>query len=171
MAGAKPNPIFIYKLGEGSLFAMPRPAGGIFLYGAIDSLAQAGFTLVVSLLDSLNTQELGLFEEEYLCKLRGLDFLNLPIRDRSVPDSSDDYLAAVNSAYHHITAGGVAVAHCWAGIGRTGLFNASLLVRHGLDPGTAFNTVSRARGSSVPDTQEQIEWVYAHHEQLQALGP
>jgi protein-tyrosine phosphatase len=149
---------------------MRRPAGGVFLHGAISHLTEVGVTMIVSLLDHLNAFELGLQEEAYICSLNDIEFLNLPIRDGSVPIDSSDFLAAVDKTYRHIDAGGTVVAHCWAGVGRTGLFNASLLVRHGFDPGTAFLQVSQARGVTVPDTEEQVAWVYAHQQALQSDG-
>ena len=54
-----------------------------------------------------------------------------------------------------------------AGLGRTGLFNASLLVRDGSEPEEAFNLISKARGALVPDTRLQREWVIAHQTLLQ----
>ena len=163
-----PKPIFISQLGEGQLFAMQHPPGGVYLHGALTHLAETGITLIVSLLDEFDVSVLGLNEEEYICRLRDIEFLSLPIRDRSAPITSDTYLEAVNHAYDHIVAGGNALVHCWAGRGRTGLFNASLLVRHGEAPDSAFQQVSKARGVPVPDTQVQVEWVFAHREMLQS---
>ena len=163
-----PKPIFISQLGEGKLFAMPHPPGGVYLHGALTHLAETGITSIVSLLDEFDISVLGLAEEEYICQLRSIDFLHLPIKDRSAPIRSDEYLEAVNKTYDHIVVGGNAVVHCWAGCGRTGLFNASLLVRHGAAPEAAFQQVSEARGAPVPDTQVQVEWVFAHRDILQS---
>ncbi|MEQ9209713.1 MAG: hypothetical protein RLN96_07720, partial [Pseudomonadales bacterium] len=50
------------------------------------------------------------------------------------------------------------VLHCWAGIGRSGLLAATILVRMGHDSETVFDLVSKARGESIPETQEQEHW-------------
>jgi protein-tyrosine phosphatase len=48
--------------------------------------------------------------------------------------------------------------HCRAGIGRSGIAAAAVLVSLGHEPRDVFAMVSKARGVSVPDTDEQIEW-------------
>ncbi|MEW2490850.1 hypothetical protein [Streptomyces sp. NPDC048411] len=50
------------------------------------------------------------------------------------------------------------VTHCRAGIGRSSLLAAALLILNGVDPETAWNQIERARGLAVPDTAEQREW-------------
>src|SRR5262245_2271104 len=57
-------------------------------------------------------------------------------------------------------ANGKAVAiHCRAGIGRSSVIAACILVRHGYDVKSAFDTIARARGVAVPDTDAQRAWV------------
>jgi protein-tyrosine phosphatase len=57
---------------------------------------------------------------------------------------------------------GKAVAvHCRAGIGRSALIAACVLVRSGYDVDGAFDTIAKARGMAVPDTQAQHDWVAA----------
>ena len=50
-------------------------------------------------------------------------------------------------------------AHCFAGIGRSPLMIATVLVRHGLDVDAAWSRVSAARGLMVPDTDAQWQWL------------
>ena len=141
--------------------------GGVYLHGEIAHLKSLGITLVVSLLDELNTQALGLQLEDMACRAHDIAFIHSPVRDRSAPSSSDQFIEAVVTTYDHVVSGGHGLAHCWAGIGRTGLFAASLLVRHGTDPGAAFSQVGAARREPVPDTQEQVDWLLAHQQALQ----
>ena len=68
-----PKPIFISQLGEGKLFAMQHPLGGVYLHGAVTHLAETGITLIVSLLDEFDVSVLGLNEEEYICRLRNIE--------------------------------------------------------------------------------------------------
>ena len=55
--------------------------------------------------------------------------------------------------------GGNVGVHCRMGVGRSGVLAACCLVRCGMDSQSALNRVSDARGWSVPDTDEQREWV------------
>ncbi|MFI1018865.1 hypothetical protein [Streptomyces sp. NPDC020965] len=50
------------------------------------------------------------------------------------------------------------VTHCPAGIGRSSLLAAALLVLNGVQPNTAWVHLERARGLTVPDTAEQRDW-------------
>ena len=55
---------------------------------------------------------------------------------------------------------GKAVAvHCRAGIGRSSLIAACVLVLLGFAPGMAFDLIGKARGVKVPDTEGQRDWV------------
>ena len=55
--------------------------------------------------------------------------------------------------------GGKAVAiHCRAGIGRSALVAACILVRLGVATTDAFRAIGQARHCPVPDTPEQIDW-------------
>ena len=49
--------------------------------------------------------------------------------------------------------------HCRAGIGRSSLIAACVLVRAGHDVNSAFDTIAKARGVEVPDTEAQRAWV------------
>lgn len=51
------------------------------------------------------------------------------------------------------------VLHCRQGIGRTGLVAACLFLTKGLDPETAVQRLSAARGLTVPQTPEQRQWI------------
>jgi protein-tyrosine phosphatase len=57
---------------------------------------------------------------------------------------------------------GMAVAvHCRAGIGRSSLIAACVMVCGGADPAAAFDLIGKARGTAVPDTAAQRDWVVA----------
>lgn len=161
-----PKPIPIARLGNGQFYAIEKPMGGVYLHGEIAHLKSLGITLVVSLLDELNTQALGLSLEDMACRAHDIEFIHSPVRDRSAPSSSTHFIESVLATYDHVVQGGHGLAHCWAGIGRTGLFAASLLVRHGEEPHIAFNQVAAARGEPVPDTAEQVDWLLDHAQAL-----
>jgi len=58
-----------------------------------------------------------------------------------------------------LNAGKAAAIHCRAGIGRSSLIAACALVCSGLDARSAFDAISKARGLTVPDTDDQRRWV------------
>jgi protein-tyrosine phosphatase len=51
------------------------------------------------------------------------------------------------------------VIHCRAGIGRSSLIAAGVLITLGSDASVALAEIGRARGLRVPDTAEQDEWI------------
>ena len=61
--------------------------GGVYLDGEIAHLKSLGITLVVSLLDELNTQALGLMLEDMVCRSHDVAFIHTPVRDRSAPSA------------------------------------------------------------------------------------
>jgi protein-tyrosine phosphatase len=56
------------------------------------------------------------------------------------------------------------------GIGRAGLTAAILLVLNGYTPERACEELSRKRNFSVPDTDEQRDWVKALYQHMQEQG-
>ncbi len=138
---------------------MPRPRGGDWLDGEIQALAKAGVGVVVSLLTADEVADLELQDEERLCGDCGLRFISLPIPDRSVPFSTAEAGRTVDLILEELGAGRAVAVHCRMGIGRSSLIAACLLKSQGIGVDEAFAMISRARGFSVPDTEEQRVWV------------
>lgn len=67
------------------LAIMPRPRGGEWLEDEIRSLRAQGIDVLVSLLTPDEIAELELEHEAPCCASAGIEFLSLPIEDRSVP--------------------------------------------------------------------------------------
>jgi hypothetical protein len=66
---------------------------------------------------------------------------------------------------------GKAVAvHCRAGIGRSSLIAACVLVLLGFAPGMAFDRIGKPRGVKVPDTGGQRDWVDMFREAAKTGG-
>jgi len=144
---------------SGRLAISSRPRGGDWLEDEVRSWHQAGLNIIVSLLTDDEITDLSLKQETELCEAYGLKFLAFPIKDRGVPPSlraAVDFLRRLEKA---LAQGESLLIHCRQGIGRSALMAASLLVIIGLDPDSAFQRVSTARGVSVPETTEQREWV------------
>jgi len=51
------------------------------------------------------------------------------------------------------------VIHCRQGIGRSTVMAVAVLALRGMRAETAFDVIARARGCSVPDTDQQRDWV------------
>jgi protein-tyrosine phosphatase len=154
-----PQVFWIDRIGAGLVGIMPRPRGGDWLDGEIRSLAEAGVNVLVSLLTADEVAELELQDEERLCDDCGVRFISFPIQDRGVPFSISDARRTIGLILTELRAGKTVAVHCRMGIGRSALVAACLLKSQGIGVDEAFAMISRARGFSVPDTDEQKVWV------------
>lgn len=94
-------------------------------------------------------------------------YQRLPIQDNSVPRDADHLAEILLSIDRHIREEGAVYAHCWGGIGRTGLVVACWLQEQGRAPDDAlaelsakWSTVEKVyRAPKSPQTPEQVSWV------------
>lgn len=138
------------------LAIMARPRAGDWLEDEIHHWKRAGVEVVVSLLETEEIDDLDLRLEASLCLESGIEFLSFPIRDRGVPD---DLAEALRFASKVASLGKAVAIHCRAGIGRSSIMAAAVLVSHGVDAEAALSAISAARRTQIPDTDEQREWV------------
>ena len=164
----RPSIYKVAQLGEGFLAVMAKPVAGEWIDEEFLGIAHFGIKRLVSLLEQQEIKELGLSSAPTLCASNGVEYLHFPIQDRGVPSSLAKSHLLVENLHSNILRGTNTVIHCRAGIGRTGLLAAAVLVRHGYGATEAFHLVSKARGVQVPDTPEQYEWVVQHQKELQA---
>jgi protein-tyrosine phosphatase len=141
------------------LAIMPRPRSGEWLADEIAGWHRLGVQTVVSLLESHETRELDLADEESLCRAANLQFLSFPIADQGVPSNSVEFAKLVGLIAHRLRSGNSVAIHCRAGIGRSGLLGACVLGAFGIAPDSAFAMLGRARGVAVPNTDAQVAWV------------
>jgi protein-tyrosine phosphatase len=143
------------------LAIVPRPRGGDWLDDEMLALRDAGIDIVVSMLEESEAKELGLEQEEAATTRAGMEFVNFPIQDRGVPNLQhfNQFLAKLEKSIADSKRIGV---HCRGCIGRASVVTASLLIRSGIPASDAWNKIEEARGSPVPDTIEQLEWVDRH---------
>jgi protein-tyrosine phosphatase len=141
------------------LAIIPRPRARDWLEDEVLAWRAAGINAVVSLLTPEEIHELELEREAELCAAQGIELIGFPVTDRSVPRSVREATAMVQKLEDLLTAGKSVAIHCRAGVGRSALLAASLLVASGIDPDAAFERVRVARGCGVPDTSEQRAWV------------
>lgn len=145
--------------GPGRLGIMPHPRGDEWLADELRSLREQGATLIVSLLEEEQAGELGLAEEAQACVAAGLRFRLFPIVDHSVPPLEKKTFDFIDELAGEVRAGEGVAVHCMAGIGRSGLICAAVLIALGLTPVEAMGAASEARGFAVPETEEQCLWL------------
>jgi len=144
------------------LAIIPRPLGGDWLDDEMVALREAGIDVVVSMLEKDESLDLGLEKEEASAKRAALLFVNFPIPDRSVPVDKHRFDAFLTDIENHLASGRRVGIHCRACIGRSSITSASLLIRSGVSPESAWSQISTSRGCPVPDTVEQRKWVDRH---------
>jgi protein-tyrosine phosphatase len=143
----------------GKLAIAPRPRGADWLKDDIGSWERSGVNAIVSLLTPEEEKDLDLRDEARTGRERGMQFISFPVADRQVPASQTELAVLLEKLDHDLTAGKNVVIHCRAGIGRSALVAACLLVMKRLSPESAVRKVSTTRGLSVPETKEQRNWV------------
>jgi protein-tyrosine phosphatase len=119
----------------------------------------AGIDVVVSLLERDEVVELGLQREADLCRSSGIEFICLPIPDRGLPESRRAASEIARSLAAGLLGGRSIAIHRRAGIGRSSVMAACALICFGIEAGTALRLIAAARGLTVPDTDEQRDWV------------
>jgi len=152
----------------GRLAIASRPRGGDWLTDELGNWKRAGIGTVLSLLTPEEELELGLGAEGGEVARQGIEFRSLPIADRRIPTSETSFTRVLEELDRNLESGKNVLVHCRQGIGRSGLVAACLLIAKGLSPGAAVTAVSEARGTAIPETEEQREWI-EHY--AVALGP
>jgi protein-tyrosine phosphatase len=143
----------------GKLAMAARPRGGDWLKDDIANWKRAGIDMVLSLLTPDEESEMDLRDEAGAARTQGMEFDSFPIPDRQIPRSEAKWSEVLEKVTRTLSDGKNVVVHCRQGIGRSGLLAACLLVRKGMSPGAAVDSVSAARGVSVPETAEQRDWI------------
>lgn len=138
------------------LAIMARPRAGDWLEDEIAHWTLSGVGIVVSLLEREEIDELGLGRERELCEEKGIEYLSFPIPDRGVP--ADAHAVLLLAAEILRKQKPIAI-HCRAGIGRSSLMAAAVLICCGIGAEAALSAISKARRVPIPDTEAQRAWV------------
>lgn len=162
----KPDVYKVRKIGNGFLAAMAKPVPGEFIEEEFAGIANEGVNQIVSLLEKHEEYTVGLREEEALTTKNSMRFVSYPIPDMSLPGSVGSFSRFTYEIYQQISEGINTVVHCRAGIGRTGMVTAGILLHDGMAPEEAFELISEKRGITVPDTEEQRQWVISNHKDI-----
>ena len=143
----------------GRLALAARPRGGDWLPDELANWKHEGIDIVLSLLTPEEQRDLDLVKEAAESNKQGLAFTSFPIPDREVPTSETKFNEAVRDANEDLSRGRTLLIHCRQGIGRTGLFASCLLILAGMSPSASVDLVSAARGTPIPETIEQRDWI------------
>lgn len=149
----------------GRLSTMARPRGGEWLAEEMAALAHDGVDRLVCLLTDSELHELALSDEPALARAAGLAFERFPVPDLTVPEPGATVALARDLAQALLGDAHV-VIHCRAGIGRSSVLAAAVLLAQGLSAEDAWTRLTEARGLPVPDTEQQRLFVAS----LQAEG-
>ena len=150
-------------IGKGFFAIMARPSLEQGDPASVVNISRLGINLVVSLLENNEARTLGLDAERELVKGLGMDFVSFPIPDMGIPTSVEEFASLSKMLLKQVDAGVNTLVHCHAGIGRSGLMAAGILLHCDLDPQQAFAHVSKMRGIRVPETSEQEHWLIGNH--------
>lgn len=154
-----PDTFWIPGPWRGRLAIVTRPRGSDWLDDDLKSWRQAGFDIVVSLLEAAEAAQLGLRDEPQVAQANGLGYRSFSIPDRGVPPSMQTFVSLVSEISTRLDEGKSVAIHCRQGIGRSALVAIGILAGSGLDADRAIEIVSAARGLAVPETAEQRKWI------------
>jgi protein-tyrosine phosphatase len=143
----------------GRIAISARPRADDWLETEVGEWKASGLDMVVSLLERDEISELGLQREAELCRSSGIEFLSFPIPDRGVPENGAGALQIASSIASGIADGRSVAIHCRAGIGRSSMIAACALICSGVEASDALERIKDARGLTVPDTDEQRDWI------------
>jgi len=129
-------------------------------FADVEELKNWGANGVVSLIEP---HEFVMNKNEELPKLlqeAGIWWRNLPIIDMEIPSQQfeDEWAVEGERIRHALRIGERVIFHCYAGLGRTGMIAARILVELGMDAESAIKTV-RASNSKRIQTSAQSQFV------------
>ncbi len=165
-----PSLYVIEMIGSSFLAIMPRPVPGEWLDDCLVRLKEKGIGRIVSLLEEDEARAIGLEDEEDRCSKNEIEFLSYPIEDRGIPSDIERFSAFTLHLYEQTARGPATAIHCRAGIGRSSIVAAGVLLRCGFAPREALEKIQRARGVEIPDTPEQRQWILDNHHRICQYG-
>ncbi len=118
--------------------------------------------VLVSLMEHAEYSELEIPNLFQKAEERGIEILHLPIPDYGVPTEpeADEYEPLVENVVERLEKGETVVVHCRGGLGRSGMFAASVLVALGRPARKAIEAVREAREGAIetPDQEDRVSW-------------
>jgi len=157
-------------IGRGFLAIMAHPASSGDPAATLARVAAAGVQQVISLLEPEEAAALGLQREAQLAAENSMGFVSFPVPDMGLPESVEPFARLSLMLYRQVESGVNSLIHCRAGIGRSGLLAAAVLMHGGLDAPRAFAQVAGMRGAHLPETPAQGSWLARHGPAIVAPG-
>jgi hypothetical protein len=149
----------VFWIGNTSLAIVLRPRGDNWLENDLERLQMAGIQTIVSTVGPWAARELGLVDEGPTVERLGMHFISFPLQDGSVPSNREGFTEFVLRLGRRILAGERIGVHCRACTGCSIIVAASTLIKLGWLAERALDEIEIARGCSVPDTEEQRDWI------------
>ena len=134
------------------------PGGrGIPLARDLEAIGRSGATALVTLVEQDELEALGLAGLQGLMEKAGIDWYHLPIVDYGVPDQrfEERWREHGPALRARLEAGEDIVIHCYAGLGRSGIVAARLLVDCGEPPERAIALVRRVRQGAIQNDEQE----------------
>ncbi len=153
---------------SGNIGLMARPKGNEWLEDEIQKLKLNDVTTVISLLKNHEAKELEIEQEQHFCELNEIEFLNFPIEDRSIPTDTKAFVKLIFEINQRLNENKKIVVHCRMGIGRTSMVAAAVLICRGYSAENVFAFISKKRTLTVPDTEDQINWIKGIESELKS---
>lgn len=127
-----------------------------------------GAEVLVSLMEDFEYEELEISDLFERAEGIGLEVVRFPVVDGGVPpqDELEEYAAMIQNLVTRLKNGSTIVVHCHAGLGRTGLVVASILVALGNGPEEAIDFVRESRPGTL-ETSAQVDLVHKLEPELQ----
>lgn len=132
-----------------------------YLKSDIAEMQEWQATSVITLNEEEELEGLGLGDLGLRLASAGFSWRHLPIMDMNVPRDGfeDTWQVESQQICASLAAGERIILHCLAGLGRTGMMAARLLVDMGMAPDRAIIEVRRVRDRAI-QTTEQAEYVH-----------
>jgi len=143
----------------GRLAISARPRGGDWLADEVAGWNKDNINVVTSMLTSDEELDLNLSCEADECKAQGIDFISMPIVDRSTPSDETAFAETASELATRLIAGENIAIHCRQGIGRSAMLAAAILMTLGMNTDETIRMVSVARGLRTPETEAQTDWL------------
>jgi len=126
----------------------------------LDAIAAWGARLVLTLVEPAELRELKVPQLGHEIRVRGIEWLHLPIADYSVPSDAfeEQWIIDGRDIREMLRNGDDVLVHCKGGLGRAGMIAARLLAELGMDPDEAIRSVRRARKGAI-ETPSQLALV------------
>lgn len=144
-----------------NLAIMPKPNSDDSLEEDIINFSNQKVTVLVSLLTKEENFDLGLQSKKQVCEKYAIDFISFPIIDRSVPTERQtiQIRELAKKLVEKVNQNEKIIVHCRGGIGRAGMLCSAILMEQGLSNQETIEKISKIRGVSIPDTEEQKVWI------------